>query len=81
VSLAQLGDIQRDESFLAGYQEAGGPARLDASSPVRLAPYRGYLYLIMLVERVPRSFGASRRERLERRAAPVLPAELDLLGA
>jgi aminoglycoside phosphotransferase (APT) family kinase protein len=79
VSLALLGDIRQDEAFLAGYREAGGPARLDASSRVRLALYRSYLYLIMLVEAIPRGYDASRREWLERRVAPVLAAELDLL--
>jgi aminoglycoside phosphotransferase (APT) family kinase protein len=81
VSLALLGDIQQDEAFLAGYRDAGGPARLDASSRVRLALYRSYLYLIMLVEAVPRGYARPRREWLERRVAPVLAAELDLLRA
>jgi aminoglycoside phosphotransferase (APT) family kinase protein len=79
VSLALLGDIRRDEAFLAGYHEAGGPARLDTSSPVMLALYRSYLYLIMLVEAVPRGYDAARREWLERRVVPALAAELDLL--
>jgi aminoglycoside phosphotransferase (APT) family kinase protein len=80
VSLALLGDIQRDEAFLAGYQEAGGPARLDASSPLRLALYRTYLYLIMLVESAPRGYDGPGLEWLERRVVPPLTAELDLLG-
>ena len=79
VSLALLGDIRQDEAFLAGYRDAGGPARLDASSRVRLALYRSYLYLIMLVEAVPRGYDASRRGWLERRVTPVLAAELDQL--
>ncbi len=79
VSLALLGDIRRDEAFLTGYHEGGGPVRFDASSPVRLALYRSYLYLIMLVEAVPRGYGGPRRERLERRVASALAAELDLL--
>ena len=79
VSLALLGDVRQDEAFLAGYREAGGPARLDASSRVRLALYRSYLYLIMLVEAAPRGYDASRRGWLERSVAPVLAAELDLL--
>ena len=79
VSLALLGDIQQDEAFLAGYHEAGGPVRLDASSPVRLALYRSYLYLIMLVEAAPRGYGGPQRERFERRVASALAAELDLL--
>ena len=79
VSLALLGDIRRDETFLAGYREAGGPARLDASSPVRLALYRSYLYLIMLVEAVPREYDGRVYAWLERHVAPALAAELDLL--
>ena len=79
VSLALLGDIRQDEAFLAGYHEAGGPARLDASSPVRLALYRSYLYLIMLVEAAPRGYDGPRREWLDRHVAPALAAELDLL--
>jgi aminoglycoside phosphotransferase (APT) family kinase protein len=79
VSLALLGDILQDEAFLTGYREAGGPVRFDASGPIRLALYRSYLYLIMLVEAAPRGYGGPRRERLERRVAPALAAELDLL--
>jgi len=79
VSLALLGDINQDEAFLAGYRNADGPGKLDASSRVRLALYRSYLYLIMLVEAVPRGYGVPRREWLERRVAPVLATELDLL--
>ena len=79
VSLALLGDIGQDEAFLAGYREAGGPARLDATSRVRLALYRSYLYLIMLVEAVPRGYDDPRRAWLQLRVAPVLAAELDQL--
>ena len=79
VSLALLGDIRQDEAFLAGYRNAGGPARLDASSQVRLALYRSYLYLIMLVEAGPREYSLPQREWLERRVAPALATELDLL--
>jgi aminoglycoside phosphotransferase (APT) family kinase protein len=79
VSLALLGDIRQDEAFLAGYRDAAGPASFDASSRVRLALYRSYLYLIMLVEAIPRGYDASRHEWLERRVAPLLAAELDLL--
>jgi aminoglycoside phosphotransferase (APT) family kinase protein len=80
VSLALMGDIRRDEAFLSGYREAGGPAALDASSPVRLALYRTYLYLIMLVEAVPRGYDASRHEWLAQHVVPALVPELDLLG-
>jgi aminoglycoside phosphotransferase (APT) family kinase protein len=80
VSLALLSDIQDDQAFLTGYREAGGPARLDASSRIRLALYSSYLYLIMLVEAVPREYGEDSRRWLGSRVAPALAAELDLLA-
>ena len=78
-SLALLGDIQQDKAFLSGYREAGGRAKLDASSPIRLALYRSYLYLIMIVEAAPRGYDSPHREWLNHHVAPALAAELDLL--
>ncbi len=55
VSLALFGNMAEDEDFLAGYADGGGrPVEFDASVRLRLALYRCYLYLIMLVETVPR---------------------------
>ena len=51
VSLALFRDIRRDPVFLDGYRAAGGSVEIDA---YRLAAYQVYLYLIMLVETVPR---------------------------
>jgi aminoglycoside phosphotransferase (APT) family kinase protein len=79
VSLALLADIHDDPEFLAAYRDAGGPVVLDASSGIRLALYRAYLYLIMLIEAEPRGFGTRQREWLERRVVPALTAALDLL--
>jgi aminoglycoside phosphotransferase (APT) family kinase protein len=79
VSLALLADINDDPAFLTGYRDAGGPASLDASSRIRLALYSVYLYLIMLIEAEPRGFGTAQREWLERRVAPALTAELEVL--
>ncbi|WP_330309319.1 MULTISPECIES: aminoglycoside phosphotransferase family protein [unclassified Streptomyces] len=77
VSLALLGDIRQDEDFLTGYQEERGQVEFDAPARQRLALYRSYLYLIMLVETVPRAPGdehvAWRREAV----APELVAALD----
>jgi aminoglycoside phosphotransferase (APT) family kinase protein len=81
VSMALLGDIRQDKEFLAGYREAGGPARLDASGLARMALYRTYLYLIMLVEAAPRGYDGPRLDWLNRHVAPALAAELDLLRA
>ena len=79
VCLALLDDIRRDEEFLAAYREAGGPATLGASSPVRLSLYRSYMYLIFLVEAGIRQYPASTYEYLSNRVTPALASELDLL--
>jgi aminoglycoside phosphotransferase (APT) family kinase protein len=57
VSLALFKDIERDDDFLRGYREAGGTVNFDETTRRRLALYRCYLYLIMLVETVPRGDG------------------------
>ncbi|MBP2478044.1 aminoglycoside phosphotransferase (APT) family kinase protein [Crossiella equi] len=69
VSLALFGDIDADPDFLDGY---GLPA-LTPAQRYRLACYQAYLYLVMLVETVPRGDeDPKRREELAghlRRAA------------
>lgn len=80
VSLALLGDITADASFLAGYRAAGGRLVLDESAKLRLAMYRCYLYLIMLVEAVPRGFTGAQRAWLAQRVVPALLAELRTLS-
>ncbi|MEW2614447.1 aminoglycoside phosphotransferase family protein [Streptomyces sp. NPDC047880] len=77
VSLALLGDIRKDEEFLAGYREAGGRARFDPPARRRLALYRAYLYLIMLTETVPREAGAEQQRWVQETVAPELVAALD----
>ncbi|MFK4263794.1 hypothetical protein [Streptomyces milbemycinicus] len=54
VSLALLGNVEDDADFLSGYAAVAGPPRFDGSVRLRLALYRASLYLIMLVEAVPR---------------------------
>ncbi|MGQ4365288.1 phosphotransferase family protein [Streptomyces sp. SAS_272] len=77
VSPALLADIRQDEAFLAGYREAGGRAVFDAPARLRLALYRAYLYLIMIVETVPRAVGADRDRWTQEKVAPELVAALD----
>ncbi|MEU9572754.1 aminoglycoside phosphotransferase family protein [Streptomyces massasporeus] len=77
VSLALLGDIRKDEEFIAGYREGGGRARFDTAARTRLALYRAYLYLIMLTETVPREAGEEQRRWVRERVAPELVAALD----
>lgn len=76
VSLALLGDIRTDESFLAGYREAGGRVEFDRSARLRYALYRSYLYLIMLAEAVPREFGEEENLWRRERVGPELLAAL-----
>ncbi|WP_043670338.1 phosphotransferase family protein [Streptomyces xylophagus] len=76
VSLALLGDIRKDDSFLAGYHEAGGRAEFDRSARLRYALYRSYLYLIMLAEAVPREFGAEENRWRREKVGPELLAAL-----
>lgn len=77
VSLALLGDIEKDEAFLGGYREAGGRAEFDAPARIRLALYRAYLYLIMLTETVPRAVDAGQERWVRETVAPELVAALD----
>jgi aminoglycoside phosphotransferase (APT) family kinase protein len=80
VSLALLGDITTDAAFLAGYRAAGGELVLDESATLRLAMYRCYLYLIMLVEAEPREYTGQQRAWLANRVVPALLAELPMLS-
>ncbi|MER6423163.1 aminoglycoside phosphotransferase family protein [Streptomyces sp. NPDC001137] len=77
VSLALLGDIRKDEAFLSGYREGGGRAEFDRPALLRLALYRAYLYLIMLVETVPRAMREGDVRWREQEVAPELVAALD----
>ncbi|MFS8197785.1 phosphotransferase family protein [Streptomyces sp. CWNU-52B] len=80
VSLALLDDIEKDRDFLSGYQEAGGRVEFTRPARLRLALYRSYLYLIMLVETVPR--GTAEDDLAWRRdtVVPELVAALDELA-
>jgi aminoglycoside phosphotransferase (APT) family kinase protein len=60
VSLALFGSIEDDAAFLDGY----GGIEFDDSARRRLALYRTYLYLIMLVEGDPRGYSGPDRAAL-----------------
>ncbi|WP_043455254.1 phosphotransferase family protein [Streptomyces fulvoviolaceus] len=77
VSLALLGDIKKDEPFLAGYREAGGRAVFDPPARLRLALYRAYLYLIMLTETNPRAVDVDKERWVQAVVAPELVIALD----
>ncbi|MFF3419669.1 phosphotransferase family protein [Streptomyces sp. NPDC002698] len=80
VSLALLGDIRRDTDFLTGYQEGGGVVEFDRAARQRLALYRSYLYLIMLIETVPRASGDERVAWVRATVAPQFTTALDEIG-
>ncbi|WP_328875682.1 aminoglycoside phosphotransferase family protein [Streptomyces sp. NBC_00287] len=77
VSLALLGDIEKDAAFLAGYREAGGLVEFDTPTRLRLALYRAYLDLIMLTETVPRAVDEGRLRWARETVGPDLVAALD----
>jgi aminoglycoside phosphotransferase (APT) family kinase protein len=79
VSLAMFSDIRQDQAFLDGYRRAGGPVLLDASSEVRLALYRSYIYLLLLAEITPRTFTPAERQEREATVVPALATELGIL--
>ncbi|MEE1771687.1 aminoglycoside phosphotransferase family protein [Streptomyces sp. JV185] len=77
VSLALFANVEEDEDFLTGYAQGGGqPVVFDASVRQRLALYRCYLYLIMLVETVPRRASGEDREWAWTHVAPQLESAL-----
>ncbi|MET7416580.1 phosphotransferase family protein [Streptomyces rubiginosohelvolus] len=84
VSLALFGDIERDRDFLAGYAEGSGKSvEFTDALRTRYALYRSYLYLIMLVETVPRGLGPEAADETWELVAPHLVDALDAvrLGA
>lgn len=81
VSLALFGDIEEDAAFLAGYAAAGGTVEFTDSVRLRLALYQAYLYLIMLVEPVPRAYSPERRAWALEHAGGALTRALDGVAA
>ncbi|MFE4259168.1 phosphotransferase family protein [Streptomyces sp. NPDC056883] len=75
VSTALFDDITRDPAFLAGYRSAP----LTPHERRRIAMYRAYLALIVLIEGVPRGYDPQARAPLTTLAATDLQAALDLL--
>jgi aminoglycoside phosphotransferase (APT) family kinase protein len=69
-------DAERDPAFLAGYGAGGGRTVFDAGALRRIALYRCYLYLIMLVEVVPREYGAEHTAWVRTFAGPRLEEAL-----
>lgn len=75
VSLALFGDIERDRAFLSGY----GAGPFTRSARLRLAMYRSYLYLVMLVEGTPRGYSGPGHQQQAELVREHLCAELAAL--
>lgn len=71
-----LGDAEHDRAFLAGYRAGGATVELDGPALRRIALYRCYLYLIMLVEVVPRGYGPEQTSWVREFTGPRLEAAL-----
>ena len=80
VSPALFGDIADDADFLAGYRSAVGPSfELTPQALQRIAMYRIYLDLVMLVEATPRGYDPVGHEPFAALVRTDLHAALDRL--
>ncbi|MBP2325225.1 aminoglycoside phosphotransferase (APT) family kinase protein [Kibdelosporangium banguiense] len=75
VSLALFGDIEQDQAFFDGY----GPFEFTGDIRRRLAMYRCYLFLIMIVEGMPRGYQGARHEQVMAHTRQLLDRQLDRL--
>jgi aminoglycoside phosphotransferase (APT) family kinase protein len=74
-------DVEQDPAFLAGYGAGGGRTDFDDSARRRIALYRCYLYLIMLVEVVPRGTTGEHLAWVREFTGPRLEAALRIAEA
>jgi aminoglycoside phosphotransferase (APT) family kinase protein len=80
-SLSLFGAAEDDPHLMAGYRAAGGVVPTGDAARARLALYRCYLYLIMLVETVPRGYSPVELRRTRLLAGPALVRALETLAA
>lgn len=80
MSPSLFGDIADDPDLTESYRAAGGALDLDAAARFRLAAYRVYLYLIMLVEMVPRGTDTPEEAGFRRLVAKHLQASVGALS-
>ena len=70
-----------DADFLEGYCEFAGPLVLTSAMRARLALYRTYLYLVMLVEVAPRNISGDEAHWRKTECSAIVTAQLRLLEA
>jgi aminoglycoside phosphotransferase (APT) family kinase protein len=78
---SQESDFIVDDDFLAGYGEVLGPLELTVGLSIRLALYRAYLYLIMLIEVTPRQMSGEQRHWRTTKVRDIADAHLRYLKA
>ncbi|WP_182886088.1 phosphotransferase family protein [Microbispora sp. H10885] len=76
-----FGELREDDPLLVGYRAEGGEADLGDGARIRLALYRVYLYLIMLVEDGPRQYPEESYGRIRDLSTRSLASCLDTLRA
>ncbi|GAA0409893.1 phosphotransferase [Acrocarpospora corrugata] len=75
-----FGEIEADDPMLAGYHHGGGGRGLFThTTEVRVALYRAYLYLILLVEDGPRQYPEAAYARIRGLATDSLTRALEVL--
>jgi aminoglycoside phosphotransferase (APT) family kinase protein len=86
-SLAVLSDRAKDPSFavdddfLQGYCEVTGPLVFTGAALVRLALYRSYLYLVMLIEVTPRQISGEHEHWRRTEVRAIIGDQLNYLEA
>ena len=70
-----------NDDFLSGYSEVAGPLEVDEALRLRLALYRAYLYLVMLVEVTPRGIGGQQEHWRKTAGSAILARQLGYLEA
>ncbi|GGL24752.1 phosphotransferase family protein [Planomonospora parontospora] len=76
-----FGELAEDAPIVAGYREAGGVVPFDDGARVRMALYRLYLDLILLVENGPRQYPEQEYAPIRDGAVADLARALDVVSA
>ncbi|MBP2704096.1 phosphotransferase [Microbispora sp. RL4-1S] len=76
-----FGELRDDDPILTGYRAAGGVIELTGTDMVKMALYRVYLYLVMLVENGPRQYPEESYARVRDLSTRALARSLDVLRA
>jgi len=70
-----------DDEFLSGYCEVAGPMLLTDALRARLALYRTYLYLVMLIEITPREMSGEQEQWRQTEGSAIVSQQMRYLEA